>query len=71
MRRAYLSLYYGSELPGRNVSSEGEHDWNPNAFDTANKAIYPGMTFWIAIDPPTTYISEWQTNLMKVSSRVV
>ena len=34
-----------SDSEEKNVSSEEKPDWNPNAFDTANKVIYPAMTF--------------------------
>ena len=38
----------------------------PSTLDTANKAIYPGLTFWIVMETPQACVNDVQTNVMKI-----
>ena len=48
-------------------SNDNDADLTPNTLDTANKAIYPGLTFWIVMEAPQayeTYASKWTLRLI-------
>ena len=47
-------------------SNDNDADLIPSTLDTANKAIYPGRTFWIVMEAPQACVNDVQTNLMKI-----
>ena len=47
-------------------SNDNDADLTPNTSDTPNKAIYPGLTFWIVMETPQACVNDVQTNRMKI-----
>ena len=47
-------------------SNDNDADLTPSTLDTANKAIYPELTFWIVMEIPHACLNDVQTNLRKI-----
>ena len=53
-----------NEESGDEENEEDVHE--TDSYDTANKRVYPGVTFWIVVDIPVTCLSNVDINFTKM-----